>query len=156
MFFPHRISAVADWMSTTLPRWCGLTANLECRYEMCCTRARWKYRTQKIAICAPFHNFVRLYLPNQDTYRQSKNLFYSNIFLRRYNMVNFGPLAAEIGSLVWGTPANFNEFHVSSALLHSTLVVDISQTLRHWTEGGDYIRQGGHHVGYWLAHILVS
>jgi len=25
-------------------------------------------------------------------------------------MVNFGPLAAEIWSLVWGTPANFNGF----------------------------------------------
>jgi len=25
-----------------------------------------------------------------------------------HNMVNFGPLAAEIGLVVWGTPANFN------------------------------------------------
>jgi len=28
-------------------------------------------------------------------------------------MVNFGPLAAEIVSLVWGTPANFNGFRSS-------------------------------------------
>jgi len=34
-------------------------------------------------------------------------------------MVNFGPLAAEIVSLVWGTPANFNRFRVLAALLHS-------------------------------------
>jgi len=27
-------------------------------------------------------------------------------------MVNFGPLAAEIGPVVWDTPANFNGFHV--------------------------------------------
>ena len=27
-----------------------------------------------------------------------------------HNMVNFGPLAAEIFSLVWGTPGNFNGF----------------------------------------------
>ena len=27
-------------------------------------------------------------------------------------MVNFGPLAAEIGPIVWGTPANFNGFRV--------------------------------------------
>jgi len=33
-------------------------------------------------------------------------------------MVNVGPLAAEIVSLVWGTPANFNGFHVLAALLH--------------------------------------
>jgi len=45
-------------------------------------------------------------------------------------MVNFGPLAAEIVSLVWGTPANFNKFLVLVALLHGTLVVGVSQTLR--------------------------
>ena len=34
-------------------------------------------------------------------------------------MVNVSLLAAEIVSLVWGTPANFNGFHVLAALLHS-------------------------------------
>jgi len=38
-----------------------------------------------------------------------------------HNMSNFGPLAAEIGSLVWGTPANFNGLRVLEALLHGTL-----------------------------------
>jgi len=33
--------------------WCGLSANLECMSEMCCTRLAEKYRTQKIAILAP-------------------------------------------------------------------------------------------------------
>jgi len=64
-------------------------------------------------------------------------------------MVNFGPLTAEIISLVWGTPANFNGFRVFAALLHGTLVVGVSQTLRRLTEGATYIRQGGHHVGHW-------
>jgi len=41
----------------------------------------------------------------------------------QHNMVNFGPLAPEIVSLVWGTPANVNGFRVLAALLHSTLVV---------------------------------
>jgi len=45
-------------------------------------------------------------------------------------MVNFGPLAAEIGPVVWGTPANFNGFRVLAALLHGTLVVGVRQTLR--------------------------
>jgi len=45
-------------------------------------------------------------------------------------MVNFGPLAAEIVSLVWDTPANFNRFGVLAALLHGILVVGVSQTLR--------------------------
>ena len=47
-----------------------------------------------------------------------------------YNMVNFGPLAAKILSLVWGTPANLNGFRVLAALLHGTLVGAVSQTLR--------------------------
>jgi len=37
-------------------------------------------------------------------------------------MVYFGPLVAEILSLVWGTPANFNGFRV---LVHPTQAVDI-------------------------------
>ena len=45
-------------------------------------------------------------------------------------MVNIGSLAAEIISLVWGTPGNFNGFQVLAALLHGTLVVGVSQTLR--------------------------
>jgi len=47
-------------------------------------------------------------------------------------MVNFSPLAAEIGLPVWGTPANFNGFRVLAALtLTLTLtLVDVSQTLR--------------------------
>ena len=46
------------------------------------------------------------------------------------NMVNFGLLAAEIVSLVWGTRANFNGFRVLAALLKCTLVVGVSETLR--------------------------
>jgi len=46
-------------------------------------------------------------------------------------MVNFGPIAAEIVSLVWGTPANSNGFRVLAALIvHGTLVVVISQSFR--------------------------
>jgi len=47
-----------------------------------------------------------------------------------HDTVNFGPLAAEICWRVWGTPANFNGFWVLAALLHGTLVVGVSQTLR--------------------------
>ena len=37
--------------------------------------------------------------------------------LHRTDLIVF-PLAAEIVSLVWGTPGNFNGFHVLAALLH--------------------------------------
>jgi len=63
-------------------------------------------------------------------YRQSeKNLLNSNISPTcPYNMENFSPLTAEIVSLVRGTPANFNGFHVLTALLHGTPAVGVSQT----------------------------
>jgi len=47
-----------------------------------------------------------------------------------HNMANFGPLAAEIGSVVWGTQANFNGFRVLAPLLHGIRAVGGSQTLR--------------------------
>jgi len=69
-------------------------------------------------------------------YRQlEKNFLNSNISSTcPDNMVNFGLLTAEICRPVWGTPVNFNGFRVMAALLNGTLVVGISQTLRHWTE----------------------
>jgi len=95
-FFPRLILAVADWMSTILLHytWRGLSANLECRSEMCCT---W---------------------------------LAGNISptCRSYNMVNFGPLAAEIISLVWGTPSNFNGFRVLAALRPNSITLSWSQT----------------------------
>jgi len=45
-----------------------------------------------------------------------KNFLSSNMFTRSpHNMVNFGPLTADIASKVWGTPANFKSFCVFAA-----------------------------------------
>jgi len=71
-----------------------------------------------------------------------------------HNMVNFGLLAAEIISGVWGTPVTFNGCRVFAALLHGSQVVSISQTLRCWTEGATYVWQGDHHVGHWSAFLV--
>jgi len=112
---------------------------------------------QKVAIWAPSHNFVALYLRNWDTYRQSEKLLNSNISpICPHNMVNFGLLAAEICWRVWGTPANFNGFRVWAALLHGIIVVGVSQTLRRWTKSATYIRQGGHHVGHWPTFLVFN
>jgi len=110
---------------------------------------------KKIDIWAPSHKFVWLYLRNCGTYRQSeKNLLSSNISSRcPHNIANFGPLTAEIGLPVWSTRAHFNGFRDLAALLHGTVVAGVSQTLRRWTEGATYIRQGGHHVGHWRTFL---
>jgi len=61
-----------------------------------------------------------------------KNVLNSNISpTRLHNMVNFGPLAAEIRWRVWDTPANFNWFRILAAfILDGTVVMGVSQTLR--------------------------
>jgi len=44
-------------------------------------------------------------------------------------MVNFGPLAAEIGLPVWGTSANFSGFRVLAALLQRRRSTEANQAL---------------------------
>jgi len=44
-------------------------------------------------------------------------------------MVNFGPLAAEIGPVVCGTPANFNGFRALASLLQRRRSTEANQTL---------------------------
>jgi len=68
-------------------------------------------------------------------------------------MVNVGPLTAEIGPVVWGTPANFNGFRVLAALLHGTQVVGVSQTAA--LNRGRRLYSAGRPSSWALAHILV-
>ena len=87
---------------------------------------------------------------------RKKNLLNSNTSSTCLdNMVNFSLLTAEICWRVWGTHANFSGFHVLAVLLHVTLVVGVSQTLRRWKEVATYIRQGGHHAGHGPTFSLV-
>jgi len=67
-----------------------------------------------------------------------KKLVNSNIFSScSSNMVIFGLLTADIGSLVWGTPANFNEFRVLASLLQRRCSPEANQTLQNvWPSPG--------------------
>jgi len=86
---------------------------------------------QKIAIWAPSHNFSGyIFATKARINNRKKNLLSSNIS-SSHNMVNFGPLVAEIVPVVWSIPANFSGFLVLAALLHGTPVLGISQTLWH-------------------------
>ena len=83
---------------------------------------------------------------------QKKNLLSSNISPTcPHNMVNFGPLAAEIISLVWDTPGNFNGFRVLAALLHGSLVVGVSETAA--LNRGRHLYSAGRPSRWALAHI---
>jgi len=128
---------------------------------MCCT---WlagnagSKKSPKIAIWAPLHNSVGLYLRNKGTYQQSeKNLLSSNMSSRcPHNMVNFGLLAAEIGLPVWGTPANFNGFRVLTALLHGSQVYSERPPNFAALNRGHHLYSAGRPSCWALAHILVK
>jgi len=105
-----------------------------------------------------------------------KNLLNSNISSTcPHNMVNVSPLAAEIGSGVWGTPANFNVFCMLASLLQRRRSMEVNQTvhdvwrslglvhlylalppsakLRRWAEGATYVPRPSRWAS---AHVLVS
>jgi len=132
--------------------WCGLSVNLECRSETCCARLaentarKNDAKNRHLGTIPQLCQAISLQLRHVSTIRTK---------LVKQQYLLHGPQAAEIVSLVWGTPANFNRFCVLAALLHGTVVVGISQTLRHWTEGATYIRQDGHHVGHWPTFLVL-
>ena len=126
---------------------------------MCCWRLAANTGRKKVAknrhlgTIAQLKRAISLQLRHISTI--GKNLLSSNISSTSpHNMVNFGPLAAEIVSLVWGTPGNFNGFRVLAALLHGTLVVGVSQTVA--LNRGRHLYLAGRPSRWALAHILVG
>jgi len=83
--------------------------------------ALWKYRTQKSpsghhrTTLSGYSCATEAHIDNR-----KKLLNSSTSSTCRYNMVNFSPLASEIGSVVWGTPADLNGFRILAALLLDT------------------------------------
>ena len=118
-----------------------------------------KCRTQKSPKSRHLRTIVQLYraISSQlNTYRQSeKNFLSSNMSsIGLHNMVNFGPLAAEIGLPVWGTPANFNGFYVLAALLHGSRVERESNFEA--LNRGRHLCSVGRPSDWALAHISSS
>ena len=114
---------------------CGLSANLECRSETSCVRLAENTGHKKSPKSRHLGTMPQLCRAISSQLRHvstiGRKLVKQHISSTcPHNMVNFAPLAAEIVSLVWGTPANFNGFRIFAALLHGTLVLGISQTLR--------------------------
>jgi len=101
--------------------------------KMCCIAE--KHRTQKIAKIRHLGTIAQLCRAVSSQLRHAstigKKVLNINISsICSHNMANFGPLTAEIVSIVWGTPANFNEFRVLASLLQRRRSLDANQTLQ--------------------------
>ena len=53
-----------------------------------------------------------------------------------------------------GYPCKFRPVSRLGSITARHIVVGVSQTLRRWTEGATYIRQGDHHVGHWPTFLV--
>ena len=136
--------------------WCGLTTNLRCRSETCCTWLAENTGRKKVAKNRHLGTITQLCRAISSQLRHvstiGKNLLSSNISsICPHSMVNFGPLAAEIGLPVWGIPANFNSFCVLAALLHGSQVERESNFAAF--KRGCYLCLAGRPSGWALAHI---
>jgi len=92
--------------------WCGLSVNLECMSETSCTRLaentgrKNDAKNRHLGTIAQLCRAISSQLRHISTI--GKNLLSSNTSSTcPHNMVNFGPLAAEIDPVVWGTPCKF-------------------------------------------------
>ena len=112
--------------------WCGLSANLECMSETCCTRLaentgrKNDAKNRHLGIIAQVcHNY--------GMYRQSeKNLLSSDMSsICPRNIRNFSLLTAEVCWRVRGTSANFNGFRVLASLLQRRRSTEVDQSLHY-------------------------
>ena len=136
--------------------WCGLRANLRWRSKTCWTRlaeiqdAKTRQKSPSGHHCTTLSDYIFATKAHVDNRKKTVQQQYLLDMSSEYGKVwptngwdRFGYLGHPI--------PNVNGFRVLAALLHGTLVVGVSRTLRPWTEGATYIRQGGHHVGHWLT-----
>jgi len=122
-------------MSTYFHTWCGLSTNLECRSEMCCTRLVENTGPKNYAKNRHLRTIAQLCQAISSQLRRvstiGKKLLNNNISSTcPHNTVNFGPLTAENDGPVWDTPANFNGFRVMTSLLHRRRSTEVNQTLQ--------------------------
>ena len=114
--------------------WCGLSANLGCRSETCCTRLAESIGRKTIVKNSPSgHHRTTLsdYIFTTKTHIDNRKKLVKQRYLPTcpHNMANVSPLAAEISSLVWGTPADFIGFRVLASLLQRRRSTEANQTL---------------------------
>ena len=125
----HRLfSAVAFGCLPYFHTWCGLSAILGCRSEMCCTWLAENTVRQKIRhlpTIAQLCRAISMQLRHVSTI--GKNVLYSNI----------SPTC----------PYNITARHSSSGRWPKFVALNI---------GATYIRQGGHHFGYWPIFQLLQ
>jgi len=115
---------------------------------MCCMRLAENTGRQKIAILAPSHNFVGLYLCSFSTIGKKNLLNIDTSSICPHHMVNFGLLTPEMCWQVWGTPANSRLGSVTARHSSSGLQLNFAALNR-----GRHLYSAGRPSRWALAYI---
>ena len=121
--------------------------------------ARWIHRTQKSRQKSPSgHHRTTLsgyiFTTKARIDNRKKNLLSSNISSAQYGELRPSSGWHRLTSL--GYTCKFQLVSHRASVTARHLVVGVSQTLRCWTEGATYIRQGNHHVGHWPTFLVTN
>jgi len=104
--------------------------------------ARWKIqdaRSRQKSTSGRHRTILSGYIFAAKAHIDNRKTFLSSNISSTYprNMVNFGPLSAEIGPVVWGIPANFTGFRMLVPLLQRRRSTEANQTLHDvWQSSG--------------------
>ena len=139
--------------------WCGLSVNLRCRYETCCM---WlaEIQTQKSRQKSPSgHHSTTLsgyiFATKARIDNQKKKLVKQQYLLHMSSQYGERPTNSWDRLTSLGHPCKFQLVSRLGSVTARHLVVGVSQTVRRWTMGATYIRQGDHHVGHWPTFLVV-
>ena len=134
--------------------WCGLSANLRCRSETCCTRLAVNTGRKKVAKNRHLGTIAQLCRAISSQLRHVSTI--GKKLVKQQYAVHMSPQYGELRPTSgWdrltslGHPCKFQLVSRLSSVTARNLVEGVSQPLRRWTEGATYIRQGDHHVGHW-------
>ena len=132
-FFPCLISAVGDWMSTILPHTHGvaLVRIYNAGLKNVLHAARWKYRTQKSRQKSPSRHLrttLSGYIFATKACIDNRKKTEAPICPPHVLIIwwTYGPLTAEIGLTIWGTPTNLQLVSRLGSITARYLVVGVS------------------------------
>ena len=134
--------------------WCGLSANLRCRSETCCTRLAENTGRKKSRQNRHLGTIAQLCRAISSELRHVSTI--GKKLVKQQYVLHVSPQYGELRPTSgWdrftslGHPSKFSTAFASWQHYCTALVVGVSQTLQRWTEGATYIRHGDHHVGHW-------
>jgi len=123
--------------------------------------ARWKYRMQKSRQKSPSGHHrttlsgyifaTKAHIDNRKNLATQQYLLHMSSQYGELRPTNGWDWLTSLGHL-----CKFQLVSLLGSITARHLVVGISRTLRRWTEGATYIRQGDHHVGHWPTFLVVE